>query len=414
MFYAQTHDPKPPDLREYESWLRELLQLEFPKWSPFPPDAWDHLLSEYRNMQQKPPPQIYNIKTGLPVERMDPEHYFPLSRNVGRYFQALIEPHNNKILVDGMPPNAIYSLIVITRAFFTWLMGPNGTEWLLKIFRIEEVEPHHGYRYWYGGRPRSNEATLIGEETDSTLRIFLKHSITRYCEPAYEEPGAVEGMKTLIQKANLKKVRAVKIPSDAIWKWALTALMHWFTEPADKTLPYANPHRISGAQWARNLKDPESSSDTMWSCIEMTDKYSPRAYRITQNGGVVWCGKSSISSEPLDVFDHREGVKAIRLGVYRSTEDQHMRKVMENYRCSSCERVLCCVTKIQGHRGGPEELLCDNCFGKQIERGDRDTLDNCTYTECGEQCCPNFIRGVDNLKNIKRRLAADYSMPVRR
>jgi hypothetical protein len=237
--------------------------------------------------------------------------------------------------------------------------------------------------------------------------------VTRYCEPAYEETGAVQSMKDIIYKANKKKVRSPKIPSDSLWKWALTALLHWFTEPADKMLPYTNPHRINGSQWARNFKDPESPNETMWSCIEMTDKYNPRAYLIKQNGGVVWCGKSSISSEPLDVFDHREGVKAIRLGVYNSTEDEHMRRVMKNYRCSCCERVLCCVTEMRTTQGGPE-LLCDNCFGTTVERGDRNTLDNCTYTECGEQCCPNFIRGVDNLKNIKRRLAADYSMPVRR
>ncbi len=149
----------------------------------------------------------------------------------------------------------------------------------------------------------------------------------------------------------------------------------------------------------------------MWSVIEMTEKYRPRAYRIEQSGGVVWCGRQQIATEPMDQFDYKEGMGAIRLGHLNITEERLVERIRENYLCESCGRVICCVTTVSG-RDREKEQLCDNCFGTQVESGHRHTLDNCSYKECFE--CPHHIRSGDDLRNLKHQLKQDYHWPVQR
>lgn len=352
------------DQREADAWIREWGYFDFPSFCAPPVDLWDYTVADYKQKCRR-------VHQSTPLLKSE-----------------------------------WYSLITITHSFFGWLHTPEGTGWLFKLFRIEEVPAHHGYRYYF------NKTHLISEANESNLRIFIRHAIKRWQEPAYEEPGAIDQLKKIMRKAFIRKNCNPKFASDAMYRWVLTTIRNWFSEPVDKHFPFEKMDRVSGLQWAQAHKDPWSPNDTMWSAISETEKYHPRAYRIEQRGGVLWCGRGSITAEPLDKFLYKEGMRAVRAGAVNFGENGVIERISEDFKCSSCDRVVCCTSKSRGPRGEGEQL-CDNCFGTQVETGDRDTLDNCTYAECYQ--CPNYIRDADDLKNLKRRMGAGYDeWPIKR
>lgn len=357
-----------PTQTEIDHWNNEFAQFDFPSWCYPPVDAWDYMLAEYKKMRKL-------------------------------HQQSTIQP------------NEKYSLRVVSFSFFAWLFSEDGTQWLLNLFGIEEVKPHAGYRYWFGGKPHTSEGTLIGKETESSIRVYTKNSINRFAEPPSEQDGAIDEMKTILVKVyKHKRAKAPKFPTPGMWNWLLGALRNFFTEPADKHWPYSKPDRIHGIQWAQQVKDPECPSSTMWDAVTETEKFHPRAYRIEQRGGVIWCGRTHIYTEPMDAFMYREGIKAIKRGDVNFDEDELGNLIKNDFRCESCDAIIPCVSKAQGPQGSVERL-CENCFGSQ-ENGSHSALDNCTYTECYQ--CPNFIRTPDDLKNLKQTLGQSYDFPVRR
>ncbi|RKZ06951.1 hypothetical protein DRQ25_12735 [Candidatus Fermentibacteria bacterium] len=366
-YYAQTSQVNTADTA---AWLKELELFDFPKWCRAPIDALEYA--------------TYNLKA-VRKKRQDCSS-----------MEAWISNG------EAIEANELYSLVTVTSSFFAWLFTKPGSDWLLDLFGISEIQPHHGFAYQCNN-------VRIGKATDSNIRIFNKSAINRYQEPAYETTGAIDAMKQILFKVYAHKAnKAPMLASDGMWRWTLSCLRNWFTEPVDKVTPYPKGDRINGMQWARNFKDPERPSETMWSVIEETEKYHPRAYRIEQRGGVLWCGRTAIRSISKDEDDYHQGVAAIRSGQLRIDEETLIRKIHNTYRCNSCDRVLCCTDKMQRAQN---EKLCDSCFGKHVETGSRDTLSNCTYSECSG--CPNYIRNTDDLKNLKYQLDEDYAFPVK-
>lgn len=371
MIPYQEVNGNPRNQEEMKAWLQELESFDFPEYSHPPVDAWDLAICEYKRRR---------------------------------------EMHQR----DSVEPNEYYSFQVICHAFFAWLLSKEGSLWLLELFGIEEVAPHHGYRYWFGGAGHTTGAQLIGDETDSSLRIFIKKQANRFMEPPSETPGTIAQMKNILFKMyKYRDKRAPMYPTEGMWKWVLGALRNWFTEPVDKQWPFPKSDRINGMQWAKQFKDPWSPTAPMWNVISMMDTYFPRVYRVEQRGGVLWCGRTKIFPQPRDIFDAKEGRKAIARGDLNISTERLYEKIQKHYTCDSCGRVLCCVDDPVVHSSRDRsESLCDNCFGIQVESGDRETLDNCTYSECYE--CPNFIRSSDDLKNLKSRMGQQYRWPVQR
>jgi len=298
---------------------------------------------------------------------------------------------NEKLTLDYK-----YTLLSTLMTTFEWLRTKDGTEWLLKLYGIEQVEPHPGYSYFYeGSRLVEPEFSLRIYTSDRTQRIAM--SPFEY----YEKEALVVKMKDLLEYRRGRSDTPARHASDGMWAWVGSYVRNWLAETkADTTWPTTKPDRISGYNWAKGLMRAGSQTERVWNVISQLELHQERVYRIQKpayverfdNGirrqvqpespGILWAGRAKMRTVPLDELEKHMGVAPA--------------VVEQRYRCASCGNIRCCIS------GGSQDRLCMNCRGVQLETESRPSLEWCRYRECRN--CPEHLRNAEDLLNLANRL----------
>lgn len=304
---------------------------------------------------------------------------------------------------DKMDPEWRFAFIVVVTAHFLWLRSKAGAAWLMRFYGIEELTPFlEGYRYflWTKGQRTEvgsapDQCTEVGGAAAYKLRIF------RPC--ARDVSTLMVGSQTSTRVAEMKslldKVRNpyAKMPfphsEGGVFHLVSKYLQDWFFEPKpDFTFPYQKSDRITGFSWAKHLK--RDDTHLVYPAIEEMEMHPGGCYRIEDpRGGVLWVGRAEMRVVPLIDIVRRSG----------SMSEYDIRNVFE---CSSCGHLRPCLP-VSGQR-----KLCCMCYGSQIERDNRPTLDYCTRLECKN--CPSYQSDPDKLNMLKSRLNREVEFPANR
>ena len=308
-------------------------------------------------------------------------------------------------------PEVKYSLLTCLTVMFAWLQTQRGAAWLLHLYGIREVQPHHGYGYFYDGE--------IIMAPKFWLRIFSKDMTERTGKTPTEYYGEGiydEWKKILEMRRNPGMDTKLQHPSDGMWKWVASFFRNWLTEVRpDTSWPHTKHDRISGYLWAKNAQRLDWAgapiqTELRWGVIDkMHDLTSAaRLYRI-QNPA--WIEKVNTTGEIIRIQPDKPGIwwvpqnsnkmRVVPLDEYEKHMGQPAQAVDEKYRCTSCGNVMCCVL------GEGSDRLCMNCKGVQTESGARPSLSLCRSHEC--RMCPQYVRSGDDLIQLISRLNADGS-----
>jgi hypothetical protein len=295
-------------------------------------------------------------------------------------------------------PEFKFSIVSTCMAHFLWLRTKAGAAWLLRFFGIEEVKPFwSGYAYIYVD-PSTKAASQITQDCGLELRIFTRRE-RDFNPPITEDHDATtEEMQKLLNR--YRDPTAVEPAANAapeMYHWVSEQLRNWFAEPTpNKNWPTQKPNRISGIQWARNLK--RSDSVLFYDALDKIELYKDRAYRIKDpnskdpTGGFFWTGSANMRLIPLPDF-YRQGGMA-----------EHQ---IENlFRCYSCGKMRPCLPTTN------DQKLCCSCYGTHIERDERPTLNLCLMREC--VACPAHLQSLSDLINLKNRLNRAIPNPIQR
>lgn len=300
---------------------------------------------------------------------------------------------------EHLDPDYKFSVIAVTTAHFLWLHTKAGAAWLLRFYGVEEQVPFsEGYQYFYWCNGQGAE---VGGNSPFKLRIF--QSVPRETtNPIISTQGSprVDELKDLIEKFRSPlhiddKGQKMPFPHAPGGMYHLVSnyLLDWFFEPKpDVDFPYRKPDRISGFAWAKTAKRDETH--LTYAALERMEMYLTRAYRIEDaKGGPLWCGRKDMRVIP-------------RVDMARRTETMSEHEIRNVYECSSCGKIRPCLPVTGQHK------MCCNCFGAQMERDQRPTLDRCIRTEC--KACPVFLSDHEKLNMLKSRLNRDVEFPGHR
>lgn len=287
-----------------------------------------------------------------------------------------------------------FSLWLVCLAHFLWFRTNAGAAWLLRFFGVEEVNPFwDGYAYIYID-PSTQRRIQITENCGIELRIFDRRERVLSPPITSERDALIEDMQQRVRSLRDPNAgRDCPEPQPGMYHWVSEQLRDWFVEPTpNKNWPSNKSTRISGYQWAKNLERREGV--LFYESLDKVELYKERAYRLKDGrGGVLWCGPQNMQIEPMpDFFRHQHQVSES--------------EVDDMFRCFSCQKIRPCLPVTREHH------LCCSCYGAQMEKDDRPTLDWCMMRECKR--CPAHIGTRSELVNLKNKLNRGPVLPVQR
>lgn len=325
---------------------------------------------------------------GIPPDLMPPkdavEHVLAMFKRV-----ALEIPQSSTV-----PPQEKWSIVCVCMAHFLWLRTKPGAEWLLKLWGVEEVFPFfRGYKYFVANQD-SGQFVRIDENGPLELRIF------RSCDQDVKPPISsnydpnIDEMVKILHKVRSPRARTqMPLPGHDMFFWVSEHIRDWLAmRSPNKHWPRDKPDRISGYQWIKSVVRPDGN--LFYAPLDKVEMYKGRAYRIKdQRGGVMWTGKDGVVFRRLDDY-------------LRDSEAMAEADIENHFRCRGCKSTRPCLP-VTG-----DQALCCHCYGVQVERGDRPTLDWCTMDEC--HGCPEHIEGESSLIRFKNKLNREVKFPVSR
>jgi hypothetical protein len=299
-------------------------------------------------------------------------------------------------------PQYKWSFVCACMAHFLWFRTNNGAAWINRFYGVQERPAfREGYVYFWID-PKLNSASMLKEPVyrrdarDSSrqqladgveLRIFREWERSSSPPCSVQNAAPLEEMKKLLARyRNPYANRDTALPPDKAFFWASEVLRDWFLEAApDRDWPTRKGTRICGWQWVKALE--KAPGVPFFEALSKVSLYKGRAYRLQDaTGGVYWCSGKEIKIVP-------------RNDLYLQQNAMTDAQVDGMFRCHNCRTRRPCVPYTgDAHR-------CCSCYGVELERDDRPTLNQCTMDrEC--KACPKLIKSNSDLVMLKNRLSA--------
>lgn len=298
---------------------------------------------------------------------------------------------------EALHPKFTWALASATMAHFAWFKTIPGAHWINEFFGVEEVSPfYEGYCYYWVDKSSPNADPIRLTEETGSLRIFRQweRSIEPPCVGGNSPNRPFVNMVKLFEEYRSAHSHDPGEHSEEVFNWVSITIRDWFLEPqTNERWPFYKQGRISGSEWVRQQK--RSNDSPFYEAIQRVAQYHHsnhtnagpvRAYRIEDvRGNVHWCPGTEIRIIPTVDYHRRFN------GGFSEAQ------VIQTFTCRGCRHVRTCVPYTN------DELLCCNCYAKEIEQGtDMPTLNQCTMLpEC--KACPERIDSNSSLISLKQK-----------